>query len=86
MGFVKMGNKGSSPILGIGNICVSANLGLKPTLKNVRLVSDLHLNLLSVGKFDEERYTSYSAEGCWKLSKGVFVQAEGKKCCILCRT
>lgn len=47
MGFVKLGNKDSS----LGDICVSTNLGVKLTLKNVRLVPDLRLNLLSVHKF-----------------------------------
>ena len=73
-----MGNKSYSPILGIGNICVSANLGVKPTLKDVRLVSDLHLNLLSVGKFDEEGYTSFLMQRVGSLPKmHLFKQKKG---------
>jgi len=32
IGFVKMGNKGSSHILSIGDICVSTNFGVELTL------------------------------------------------------
>ena len=86
MGFVKMGNKVSSPTIGINDICVSTNFGVKLTLKDVRLVPDLHLNLLSFGKFDEEGCTSCFGEGCWKLTKGALVKEKGRKCCTLCKT
>jgi len=69
MGFVKLGNKDSSPIPSIGDICVSTNLGVKLTLKNVRLVPDLRLNLLSVRKFDKEGYISCFGEGIGSLPK-----------------
>ena len=62
IGFVKMGNKGSSHILDIGDICVFTNLEVKLTLKNARLIPDLYLNLLSAGKIDEEGYTSCFGE------------------------
>lgn len=86
LGTVKMGNKNSSQILGIGNICVTTNLGTKMVLKDVRFVPDLRLNLLSTGKLDEEGYTSSFGKGCWKLTKGSLVLARGKKCCTLYKT
>ena len=66
----------SYSLFGIGDIYVSINLGVKLTLKDVRLILDLPLNLLFVGKFDEEGYTSCFDQGCWKLTKGALVQAK----------
>ena len=67
-------------------IFVSSNRGVKLTLKDVRLVPDLRLILLTIGKFDEEGYTSCFGEGCSKLTKGAFVQAKRRKCCTLYKT
>ena len=69
MGFVKMGNKGSSPTLSIDDICVSANFGVKLTLKYMRVVLNLRLNLLYVGKFDDERCTRCLVKGAESLPR-----------------
>lgn len=38
-------------------------------LTNVRNIPDLRLNLLSTGKFDENKYTSSNSKGCLNLTK-----------------
>ena len=52
-GNVKMGNQVSSKIVGIGDITLITNTGCKLILKDVRLVPDMHLNLVSTEKLDD---------------------------------
>ena len=68
-GNVKMGNNSASKIVGIGDICLETNLGSKLVLKDVRHVLDIHLNLISTGRLDDEGFTSYFGESKWKLAK-----------------
>ena len=46
-GILKMGNRGWSKISGMGDICIETDLGYHMTLKDVRHVSDLRVNILS---------------------------------------
>jgi hypothetical protein len=48
-GQVRMGNSGSSTIVGKGTICIETNTGCRLVLNDVRHVPDIRLNLLSVG-------------------------------------
>ncbi|URE11220.1 hypothetical protein MUK42_06440 [Musa troglodytarum] len=57
-GVVKMDNHGTTDIMGMGDIHIKTNLGCKLVLKDVRHVVDLRLNLLSVGKLDDEDYNN----------------------------
>ncbi|XP_065031809.1 flavonoid 3',5'-hydroxylase 1-like isoform X3 [Musa acuminata AAA Group] len=84
-GVVKMGNYGTADIIGMGDIHLKTNLGCKLVLKDVRHVVDLRLNLISVGRLDDEDYESRFHRGQWKLSKGSLVIANGKKCHTLYR-
>ena len=84
-GVVKMGNYGTADIIGMGDIHLKTNLGCKLVLKDVRHVVDLRLNLISVGRLDDEEYESRFHRGQWKLSKGSLVIANGKKCHTLYR-
>ncbi|URD72826.1 Retrotransposon protein [Musa troglodytarum] len=59
-GVVKMGNHGTADIIGMGDIHIKTNLGCKLVLKDVRHVVDLRLNLISVGRLDDEDYDSRS--------------------------
>ena len=78
-GVVKMGNYGIADIIGMDDIHLKTNLGCKLVLKDVRHVVDLRLNLISVGRLDDEEYESRFHKGQWKLSKGSLVIASGKK-------
>lgn len=78
-GIVRMGNTGSSKVVGIGDIHLETNIGNKLVLKDVRHVPDIRLNLISTGKLDDEGYYNYYGGGTWKLTKGSLVVAKGKK-------
>lgn len=81
-----MSNKKFFLILGIDDICISINAGIKIILKDMNFVPNLCLNLLSAGKLDEDGYTSSFGKKCWKLTRGLLVAAKGKKCCNLYKT
>ena len=49
------------------------------TLKGVKHILDLRLNLISPGKLDDEGYCSTFGDGRWKLSRGSMVVARGEK-------
>ncbi|GLU00723.1 hypothetical protein SLE2022_180690 [Rubroshorea leprosula] len=85
-GTIKMGNKSVSHIMGVGDICVQTNVGCTLTLKNVRHVPDMCMNLLSAKALDEEGYAHYYGNGNWKLTKGSMVVAKGRACCSLYKT
>ena len=74
-GSVRMGNDGASKIIGMGDVSLETNTGCELLLKNVRYVSDMRLNLISVGKLDDEGYESYFGRQIWKLTKGSLVMA-----------
>ncbi|URD81740.1 hypothetical protein MUK42_22233 [Musa troglodytarum] len=57
---VKMGNHSTVDIISMGDIHIKTNLGCKLVLKDVRHVVDLRLNLISVGRLDDEDYDSRS--------------------------
>ncbi|PNX70981.1 hypothetical protein L195_g057937, partial [Trifolium pratense] len=53
----EMGNDDRSKIVGKGDVCLETNTGCRLTLKDVRHVPDMRLNLISTGLLDEEGYT-----------------------------
>ncbi|KAI5345007.1 hypothetical protein L3X38_012884 [Prunus dulcis] len=70
---------GGNEIVGRGEISLETNTSCHLVLKDVRHVSDMHLNLISTGLLDDKGYTNVFAEGKWKLSKNYFFLAQGKK-------
>ncbi|KAA8515633.1 hypothetical protein F0562_018756 [Nyssa sinensis] len=85
-GTVKIGNTIHSKIVGIGDVCISTSVGCTMTLRDVRHVPDLRLNLISGIALDREGYVNYFGNGIWKLTKGSLVVARGKACCTLYKT
>ena len=61
-GNVKMGNSGVSKIVGIGDVFLETSIGNKLVLKDVRHILDIHLNLISTGKLDDEGFTNSFGE------------------------
>ena len=57
-GYVRIGNEGASKIEGTGDSCLETSIGCKLLLKDVRHVSNIHLNLTFTGKFDDDSYTN----------------------------
>ena len=69
-GTVKMENSSHSKIVGIGDVCFETNMGCKLTLKDVRHVPNLRLNLMSDFVLDKQGYGNHFGKGKWKLTKG----------------
>ncbi|CAO2838320.1 unnamed protein product [Amaranthus hypochondriacus] len=74
-----MGNDGSYKVVGKGTMYLEIPTGCKLILRNVRHVPDIRLNLISIGKLNEEGYFSHFNDGKWKLCKGNLIAARGKK-------
>ena len=53
---VKMGNYDMTNIIGMDDIYKKVNLGCKLMLKDVRHMVDLRLNLISIGRLDDEDF------------------------------
>ncbi|OMO51796.1 Reverse transcriptase, RNA-dependent DNA polymerase [Corchorus capsularis] len=85
-GETRMGNKSVSQILGIGDIVVQTSTGCTLTLKNVRQIPDLRMNLLSINVLDKEGYESRQKDGQWKLFYGSLLVAKGSLCCTMYKT
>lgn len=85
-GTIKMGNQSVSQTVGIGDICVKTNVGCTLTLKDVRHIPDLRMNLISGSVLDKEGYHHHMGDSNWKLTKGSLVVARGKLCCSLYKT
>jgi hypothetical protein len=85
-GTVKMGNSSHSSITGIGDIYLQTDIGCRLTLKDVRHIPDLCLNLISGDASDKYGFKHYLGGGEWKLSKGSMVVARGKSRNSLYRT
>ena len=74
-----MGNDESVKIAGIGDVYLETEIGTRLVLKDVRRVQDIHLNLISTGRVDDEGFCSTLKNGQCKLTKGSLVVAKGKK-------
>ncbi|KAA8538269.1 hypothetical protein F0562_027908 [Nyssa sinensis] len=85
-GTVMMGNTSYSKIVGIGDVCIRTNVGCTMTLRDVRHVPNLRLNLIYGIALNREGYVNYFNNGIWKLTKGSLVVARGKACCALYKT
>ena len=56
------------------------------TLKDVRHIPDLRMNLIAVNALDQEGFYSFLGGGKWKLTKGSMVVAKGSLSHTLYRT
>jgi len=81
-----MGNEAKCEILGIGDIQLETSVWCKLLLKNVRYVPKIRFSLIFIGKFDDQGYHNYLGGGQWKLCKGSFIFARGKKINTLYKT
>ena len=58
-----MGNLSYSKIVGISNVCIKTNVGSIVTLKDVRHVLDLRMNVFSTLAMDQAGYCIYLGNG-----------------------
>ncbi|MCI37404.1 retrovirus-related pol polyprotein from transposon, partial [Trifolium medium] len=73
-------------IVGIGDVCIQTNSGCALTLKDVRHVPDLRLNLISVHALDLDGFNNNFGDGKWKLTKGSLMVARGSVYSTLYKT
>ena len=66
-------------VVGIGDMCLETSLGTRLVLKYVKHVTDIQMNLISMGKLDNEGFYSLYDGGKWKLSRGFFIVARDEK-------
>lgn len=78
-GVLKMGNDGMSKVIGVGDVCLQTNMGMKLLLRGVKHAPDVRFNLISVQMLDDSGYDNHFGSGKWKLSKGNLVVARGEK-------
>ncbi|KAA0040427.1 Retrovirus-related Pol polyprotein from transposon TNT 1-94 [Cucumis melo var. makuwa] len=78
-GSVRMGNDGPTNVVGIGDVHLKNRNGSRLILKNVKHIPDIHMNLISTGKLDDEGFCNTFDNGIWKLTKGSMVIASGQK-------
>ena len=62
-GTVKIGNKSVSQITGIGDIYIQTSMECTLTLKDVRHIPDLRLNLISMHMLDKDGYSHFIGSG-----------------------
>ena len=55
-GSVRMGNDGSAKSIGVGDVCLETSNGTVLFLKNVKHISDILMNLISIGKLNDEGF------------------------------
>ena len=61
-------------------------MGCTLTLKDVRHIPDLRLNLISMHMLDKDGNNHFINSGNWKLTKGSLVLAQDGLCCSLYKT
>lgn len=66
-------------IVGMGDVCRKMANGIVWKINEVRHVSRLTKNLISVGQLDEGEFGVSYVNGSWKVSKGAMVVARGSK-------
>ena len=78
-GNVLLGNNMSCSVVGIGTVAINMFDGMKSTLKEVRHVPDLKINLISLGTLDESGYNFKVENRKLTISKGAMVIMKGQK-------
>ena len=78
-GTLKMGNDGLTKVIGVGEVSLKTESGTSLLLKDVKHALDIRLNLISIGKLNDDGYYSHEGDGKWKLTKGSLVVAKGMK-------
>jgi hypothetical protein len=74
-----MGNDATCTIIGMGTIKIKISDGVVRTLEEVRHISDMRKNLISLGTLDSKGYSYKSENGIMKVSKGAMIVMTGQK-------
>ncbi|RVW26208.1 Retrovirus-related Pol polyprotein from transposon TNT 1-94 [Vitis vinifera] len=82
-GSVRIGNDGSAKAIGMEDVCLETSNGTMLILKNVKHIPDIRMNLISIGKLDDEWLCNTFCDSQWKLTRCSMVVAKRKKCSSL---
>ncbi|KAK6921437.1 hypothetical protein RJ641_011944 [Dillenia turbinata] len=77
-GVAKMGINTVSQIVGIGDIVNETRTGYSLTMRDVRHIPDMIMNLFSINVLDKKGYESQKKNGKWKLLKGTLLVVKEK--------
>jgi len=75
---MKMRNNGLTQAVGISDVRLETSNGTRLVLNNAKHIPNIHLNLISTSKLDDEGYCSTFSNGQWKLTKDSLVVARGE--------
>jgi len=76
---IYLANEKSLDIIGRGDINIKTSNGSMWTLNNVRHISVLKRNLISIRQLDDEGHHTSFGDGHWKVIKGNLLVARGKE-------
>ena len=78
-GRVHLGNNHFCKIVGVGDVQIRTKDGQDILLKQVRHIPEMCMNLISVGRLDDDGFfTTFGNNSC-KICKGAMVMARGPK-------
>ena len=63
----------------MGDVQIKMKDGQDILLKQVRHAPEMRVSLISMGRLDDEGYSTSFGKGGWKISKGALVMAKGPK-------
>ena len=78
-GKVYLADNKALEIEGKRDVCIKTPLRNQWTLEDVRYITGLKKNLISVGQFDSTGYAAEFGKDSWKIVKGAMVVARGTK-------
>ncbi|KAJ0042674.1 hypothetical protein Pint_18583 [Pistacia integerrima] len=70
-GTVKMGNDGLAKVIVIGDVCLEMDNGSSLLLRDMKHIPDIRLNMISIGRLDDEGCCNTFSDGQWKLTRGI---------------
>ena len=76
---VRMGNDGSVKAIGMGDVRLETNNGIVLFLKNVKYIPNIRMNLISIGKLDDEGFCNTFHDSQWKLAHQRFYGGSKRK-------
>jgi hypothetical protein len=74
-----MCNNAVAKVVGIGDVCLEMSNDIKLVLRDVKHIPDFCVNLISVGKLDDDGYCSIFHNGQWKLTRDAMIVARAQK-------
>ena len=78
-GVVMMGNNDTCPIIGQGTVRICIHDGVTRTLGNVKYVTGLRRNLISLSSLDEKGYEFHGKNGVVKVKRGALIMMTAQR-------